>query len=43
MAPVQPGELYLRRRFRSDLPLVANWYVQWHGTKVAPLTIDGPV
>jgi len=43
MAPVRPGELYLRRRFRRDLPLVANWYIQWHGRKVATLTIDGPV
>ena len=43
MQPVQPGELYLRRRFRRDLPLVTSWYVRWHGKKVAPLTIDGRV
>ena len=43
MQPVQPGELYLRRRFRRDLPLVTGWYVRWHGKKVAPLTIDGRV
>jgi hypothetical protein len=43
MAPVRPGELYLRRRFRRNLPFVANWYIQWHGRKVATLTIDGPV
>jgi GNAT superfamily N-acetyltransferase len=43
MRAVEPGELYLRRRFRRDLPLVANWYVRWHGSPVAPLTIDGRV
>jgi GNAT superfamily N-acetyltransferase len=39
MRAVEPGELYLRRRFRRDLPLVANWYVRWHGKRVAPLAI----
>ena len=43
MQPVQPGDLYLRRRFRRNLPLVENWYMRWHGKKVATLTIDGPV
>jgi hypothetical protein len=43
MAPVRPGELYLRRRLRRNLPPVENWYMRWHGKKVATLTIDGPV
>jgi hypothetical protein len=41
MEVVQPGELYLRRRPRSNLPLVENWYVRWHGAKIVPLRIDG--
>ena len=41
MEPVRPGEVYLSRRLRRDLPLVENWYVRWHGEKVVPLTIDG--
>ena len=40
MEPARPGELYLRRRFRRDLPLVQGWYVKWHGQKTIPLTID---
>jgi GNAT superfamily N-acetyltransferase len=40
MEPVRPGELYLRRRFRRNLPLVKDWYVRWYGTKTVPLTID---
>ncbi|MGZ4335437.1 MAG: hypothetical protein ACXVRJ_14350 [Gaiellaceae bacterium] len=43
MAAVQPGELFLRRRFRRPLPLVENWYVRWHTDRVVPLTIDGRV
>lgn len=37
--PVQPGELYLRRRFRPDLRLYKDWYVKWLGRKTVPLTI----
>ena len=37
--PIQPGELYLRRRFRSDLRLYKNWYAKWLGSKTVPLTI----
>ncbi len=43
MRAVQPGELYLRRRFRRPLPLVENWYVRWHGEQIVPLTIHGRV
>jgi hypothetical protein len=43
MRAAEPGELYLRRRFRRNVPLVADWYVRWHGERVAPLTIDGLV
>jgi len=39
MRAVEPGELYLRRRFRRDRPLVEGWYVRWHGEEIAPLTI----
>jgi GNAT superfamily N-acetyltransferase len=38
--PVQPGELYLRRRFRWDLRLYKDWYFRWYGPKTVPLTID---
>ena len=37
--PIQPGELYLRRRFRPDLRLHKNWYAKWLGPKTVPLTI----
>jgi hypothetical protein len=40
MEPVRPGEIYLRRRFRWDLPLVKGWYVRWHTKKMVPLRID---
>jgi GNAT superfamily N-acetyltransferase len=43
MVAVQPGELFLRRRFRRPLPLVENWYLRWHTEPVVPLTIDGRV
>lgn len=43
MVAVQPGELFLRRRIRRDLPLVEDWYVRWHGTKTVPLTIHARV
>jgi len=43
MRAVQPGELYLRRRFRRPLPLVESWYVRWHGEQIVPLTIHGLV
>jgi GNAT superfamily N-acetyltransferase len=39
MEPVRSGEVYLRRRFRRDLPFVEDWYVRWYGTKTVPLTI----
>jgi GNAT superfamily N-acetyltransferase len=38
--PVQPGELFLRRRHRRDLRLYRDWYVKWLGPKTVPLRID---
>jgi len=40
MEPLEPGEVYLKRRFRRDLPLGKGWYIRWHGEKVVPLKID---
>jgi hypothetical protein len=42
MVAVQPGELFLRRRFRRPLPPVEDWYVRWHAEPIA-VTIDGIV
>jgi GNAT superfamily N-acetyltransferase len=39
--PVNPGELYLRRRFRRKHRLLHDWYVRWSGQKIVPLTIRG--
>jgi GNAT superfamily N-acetyltransferase len=40
MEPVRPGEVYLRRRFRRNIPLGKGWYIRWHSEKVVPLKID---